>query len=203
MKKKLLILVFLLIIIPKKVNAFAGELELSCDKFTININEDVNCTLYGKTDSEVSAVETHLVYDDDLKIKNEVVPTIWQGSYENKVLLLYTDTNKTTKFELLTFKVSSEIAGTKTLSFETSKFSDKEFNLINISSPKYTFTFTDESQSTDPEIIDDDTKKDEEKKSDGENVPTGAFLPITLIGVLSVTSGVIYFKTKKKKIYKL
>ena len=159
--------------------------------------------MYGKTDSEVSAVESHLVYEDDLKIKNEVVPTIWQGGYENKVLLLYTDTNKTTKFELLTFKVSSETAGTKTLSFETSKFSDKEFNLINISSPKYTFTFTDESQSTDPEIIDDDTKKDEEKKSDGENVPTGAFLPITLIGVLSVTSGVIYFKTKKKKIYKL
>ena len=96
---------FLILILPTKVFALTQSLSLECDSFTKKVGENISCVLYGNSDGNVSAAETKLVYSD-LVISNETKSNIWQGDYENKSLLVYTDTNKIGKFELLSFNVT-------------------------------------------------------------------------------------------------
>ena len=142
-----------------------------------------------------------------------MVPSIWQGDYVNKSLLVYTDTNKTTKFELLKFDVTSTTAGEKTLTFSDSYLTDASFVRNQILNPNYTFTFVSEEEATNTEeqtsatVVDEDTTNNgsssESKTETEENANTGTFLPIALILVLSTLSVVIFTKVKGKKIYKL
>ncbi|MBR5662991.1 MAG: hypothetical protein IKX00_05065 [Bacilli bacterium] len=208
MKKLIYIyLISLFVILPSKAFAFTGSLELECDNLTKKVGETISCTLYGKSDSGVSAVEATLVYDG-YTIKNAVVPSIWEGDYENKSLLLYTDTNKTTKFELLKFDVTSSEAGEKNLTFNNVYFSDASFARNQILNPNYTFTFISEEESqqneenTSATIVDEDTSSANKSETES-NVDTGTFMPIALILVLSTLSVIIFTKVKGKKIYKL
>ena len=213
MKKLIYIsLISLFVILPSKAFAFTGSLELECDNLTKKVGETISCTLYGKSDSQVAAAETKLVYDG-YTIKNVVVPSIWQGDYVNKSLLVYTDTNKTTKFQLLKFDVTSTTAGEKTLTFSDSYLTDASFVRNQILNPNYTFTFVSEEEATNTEeqtsatVVDEDITNNggssESKTETEENANTGTFLPIALILVLSTLSVVIFTKVKGKKIYKL
>ena len=208
MKKLIYIsLISLFVILPSKAFAFTGSLELECDNLTKKVGETISCTLYGKSDSAVSAVEAALVYDG-YTIKNAVVPSIWEGDYENKSLLLYTDTNKNTKFELLKFDVTSSEAGEKALTFNNTYFSDASFVRNQISNPNYTFTFVSEEEANKTEedtsatVVEEETSNTNKGETES-NVDTGAFMPIALILVLSTLSVVIFTKVKGKKIYKL
>lgn len=210
MKKLLYIsLISLSFILPSKVFAFTGTLSLECDTLTKKVGETISCTLYGNTDGSVSAVEGNLVYGADVTLSNVTVPTIWQGNYENKSLLLYTDTNKTGKFELLKFNVSSNNAGEKTLTFSNVYFSDDAFTRHSVLNPNYVLTFiTEEEQNQNDEqtsavVVDDNNSENKEEKPSETNPDSGSFIPLTLIIVLSSLSVLIFIKTKNKKIFKL
>lgn len=210
MKKLLYIsLISLSFILPSKVFAFTGTLSLECDTLTKKVGETISCTLYGNTDGSVSAVEGNLVYGADVTLSNVTVPTIWQGNYENKSLLLYTDTNKTGKFELLKFNVSSNNAGEKTLTFSNVYFSDDAFTRHSVLNPNYVLTFiTEEEQNQNDEqtsavVVDDNNSENKEEKPSETNPDSGSFIPLTLIVVLSSLSVLIFIKTKNKKIFKL
>lgn len=200
-----LILISLVFVIPSKVYAFSGSLSLECDSFTKKVGENISCILYGSTDSAVSAVETKLVYDS-LLVSNETVPSIWQGDYENKLLLLYTDVNKTNKFELLKFDVTSNEEGNKNLTFSDTYFSDASFVRNQILNPNYTFTFVKEEEQTNPpaEIIDDNSNNNQNNNSNSEeieNPKSGSFIPYLLISLLISISLFSFIKSKNKKIY--
>lgn len=210
MKKLLYIsLISLSFILPSKVFAFTGTLSLECDTLTKKVGETISCTLYGNTDGSVSAVEGNLVYGADVTLSNVTVPTIWQGNYENKSLLLYTDTNKTGKFELLKFNVSSNNAGEKTLTFSNVYFSDDAFTRHSVLNPNYVLTFiTEEEQNQNDEqtsavVVDGNNSENKEEKPSETNPDSGSFIPLTLIIVLSSLSVLIFIKTKNKKIFKL
>lgn len=208
MKKLLYVsLVSLAFILPSKVFAFTGSLSIECDSLTKKVGENITCTLYGNTDSNVSAIETTLVYDNSVTLKNVTVPSIWQGNYENKSLLLYTDTNKTGKFEILKFNITSSEAGEKTLTFNNTYFSDASFVRNQILNPNYIFTFISEEEQNQNEdetaaVVVDDNSSSTTKETE-ENVDTGSFLPITLIVVLSLIGLVVFFKSKNKKMFRL
>lgn len=209
MKKILyVIIIFLILILPFKVSALTQSITLECDSFTKKVGENISCVLYGNSDEYVSAVETKLVYND-LTLSNEVKSTIWQGDYENKSLLVYTDTNKIAKFELFSFKVTSSEVGTKNLTFSDTYFTDALFVRHQLLNPNYTFTFISEeeqnqhNEDTVAVIVPDENSNGNNNSEEIENPKSGAFLPIILVILLLAASVVIFFKTKNKKIYKI
>lgn len=213
MKKVFYILVIsLILLLPYKVSALSGSLSLECDSFTKKVGENISCTLYGITDAGVSAVESTLVYDGVI-LNNETVSSIWQGNYQSKSLLLYTDTNKTSKFELMSFNVTSVTAGEYSLTFNDTYFSDATFVRNQVLNPNYTFTFITEeaaeeaNSQTDINIVptnnNSGSSSSNNTKVDEENPGTGAFLSISLIVVLSLIGVIVYIKARHKHIYKI
>lgn len=218
MKKLFYILVFisLALILPSKASALDGDISIECDSTTKKVGEVISCILYGYSNEEVSAVETTLKYDDGLSLSNPVVPSIWLGDYENKSLLLYTDTNKTLKFELLRFNITSNVEGSYNFTFKDTYFTDKYFARVQISNPNYTLKFISEAEAKTEEdktiavVVENpntsngtSTTTDNNKTVETEENPnSGAFIPVILIGTLLITGIVIKFKTKKK-IFKL
>ena len=206
----LLIAISLAFILPSKVFALSGDLSIECDSTTKKVGESISCVLYGHSDDEVSAVETTLKYDAGLTLSNPVVPSIWQGDYENNSLLLYTDTNKSLKFELLRFNITSNSEGTYNFTFKDTYFTDKQFARVQISNPNYRLKFISEEKAKEEEektvavIINPNTSSDpiattENKTTETEKNPeSGAFIPVILIGTLTIIGIVIKFKTKKK-----
>ena len=209
--KKIYILIILLLafIIPVKANALTGTISLECDSFTKKVGENISCTLYGNSNEGVSAFESNIVKGDSLRLSNLNVSTIWQGDIENNSVLLYTDTNKTDKFELFTFNVTSDEVGESSLTFNNTYFTDSSFVRNVILNPNYTFTFISEEESqqnddeTAAEIVDDDTKPSSPSEEEIENPGSGSFIPLALVFVLSTIGVLIFFKVKNKKIYKL
>ena len=210
----LLIAISLAFILPSKVLALSGDLSIECDSTTKKVGESISCILYGHSDDEVSAVETTLKYDDGLTLSNPVVPSIWQGDYENKSLLLYTDTNKSLKFELLRFNITSNSEGTYNFTFKDTYFTDKLFSRVHVSNPNYRLKFISEEEAKEEEektiavVINPDTSSEtttttENKTTETEENPnSGTFIPYILIITLFASGVVIRFKTKKK-IFKL
>ena len=212
--KKLFYLLFLGLVLTLPIKAYAvirGELILECDSYTKKIGESISCVLYSNADEGISAVETTLNYDNGLTLSNPVVPSIWQGDYENNSLLLYTDVNKPLKSELLRFNITSSTKGTYSFTFKDTYFSDSSFNRVQIANPNYTFKFISEEESKPNDdaiiavVVDDknSTNNDNKYVETEENPGTGAFISISLLVVLSTLSVIIYFKTKRKKLYKL
>jgi hypothetical protein len=206
-----LFIILLAFTITSKVYALEGRLILECDSYNKKVGETISCVLYGNSSEGISAVETKLVYNN-LSLSNITIDSGWQGDYENKSLLLYTDTNKTGKFELMRFNVTSTVAGPKNFTFSDSYFTDSSFIRNQILNPDYTLTFvSDEEASNNDEqtsatIVDENTptsNSQEGNKEEIENPDEGSFLPLLLVIFLSTTSVVIYFKTKNKKIFKL
>ena len=206
-----LLIILLAFTVTSKVYALEGRITLECDSYNKKVGETISCTLYGNSDSGVSAVETKFEYNN-LSLTNITVPSTWQGDYENKSLLLYTDTNKTGKFELLSFKVTSTVAGPKNFTFTDTYFTDASFTRNQLLNPDYTLTFVSDEEASNQEeqneatIVDENTPTNNsqtENKEEIENPDEGAFLPLLLVLVLSIISVVVYFKTKGKKIFKL
>ena len=115
MKKNKIILVVCLIIIAI-ISIIAGinlnssnakELNIKCDSNTIKVGDSVTCTLKGNvSDYEVSAFESKIdITESDLKLEKVEVDSIWEGDGEEGNVVLYTDKNKSDKFNLLTFTV--------------------------------------------------------------------------------------------------
>jgi len=205
-----LFIILLAFTVTSKVYALEGKLILECDSYNKKVGENISCILYGNSSEEVSAVETKLVYNN-LSLTNIAVNSEWQGDYENKSLLLYTDTNKTGKFELMRFNLTSTVAGSTNLTFNDTYFTDSSFVRNQLLNPDYTLTFIsdDENDDSDPTaavIVDENTPTSniqDGNKEEVENPDEGAFLPLLLVIVLSTISVTVYLKTKNKKIFKL
>ena len=204
-----LFIILLAFTVTSKVYALDGKLILECDSYNKKVGETISCILYGNSSEEVSAVETKLVYNN-LSLTNIVVNDKWQGDYENKSLLLYTDTNKTGKFELMRFNVTSTVSGSTNLTFNDTYFTDSSFVRNQLLNPDYTLTFVsdDENDDSDPTaavIVDENTPTSNSSQGteEVENPDEGAFLPLLLVIVLSTISVTVYLKTKNKRIFKL
>lgn len=217
MKKLFYLLLFLSLsfLLTIKANAaLTGQLDIECDSFTKKVGESVSCTLYGNANEVITAVETTFKYNDGLTLINALVPSIWQGDFENNSLLIYTDNDVHTKIELLTFNLTSSNAGDYSLTFKDTYFTDSSFNRIQIANPNYTFKFISEEESKTEEektiavIVDENNTEANNSSNNNKTVETeenpnsGAFIPVVLIGTLLITSLVIKFKAKKK-IFKL
>lgn len=91
--------------ILKEVND--DNLILTCESEEIGLNEEIKCILKGNVDEyDVSAVNIKIEDSKDYKVNDVLVDSSWQGDGEDNLITLYTDDNKSKKFNIATFSVS-------------------------------------------------------------------------------------------------
>ena len=85
-----------------------GTINLSCDNTTIFNTDSINCTITGTvaSTSEVSSLSAQINLSDNLELSNVTVDSsVWQGDGEEGDIKLYTDSNKSGTFNIVTFTV--------------------------------------------------------------------------------------------------
>lgn len=102
---KYLLLGFL-VFLPYEVMAL-DTATITCDKSKIGVGEKTICKLTGNSDGSVSSLHGLIKLSEGLKLGSSDSASIWIGSAENGIIDLYTDVNKTGKFEIATFEVSA------------------------------------------------------------------------------------------------
>lgn len=108
MKKKLIIFIMLVgILVPINVKALTGSVTLSCDKVKVKVGEETTCYIKGDISEGVSAVDATLELGDNLTLSSITKDSIWEGSIEDEDIKLYTDNNKSGKFNIASFKVKA------------------------------------------------------------------------------------------------
>ena len=138
MKKILFILG--LILLPLNVFALTGSTSITCAKNTLEIGGTTTCTISGTASAGVSVVSAKLSSSGGISISEITSASIWQGDGEGGNFELYTDENKTGTFQIGSFKVTANSAGTGTITFGSVEFGDADFNANTISSSIYTIT---------------------------------------------------------------
>lgn len=119
-KNKIIILILLLLILILFIGGIyigyfssfqdvdvSNNLILTCDSEEIGIDDEVVCTLKGNvTEYDVSAFSATIeTFGSDFELEEVNVDKIWQGDGDGGDIDLYTDENKSGKFDLLTFKI--------------------------------------------------------------------------------------------------
>lgn len=107
MKKNTLTLIGLLIVLlPLKLEALTGNINLKCSSKTIKPGDSINCTISGNTDEDISALRINLTLGTNLTLSEITTDSSWEGDGENGDIQLFTDKNKKGDFPIATFKVN-------------------------------------------------------------------------------------------------
>lgn len=140
MKKTIITLVGLIIVLlPLKLEALTGNVNLNCSSETIKPGEYTNCTISGNTDEEISALAIKLTLGDNLALSEIETDSSWQGDGEEGDIQLFTDKNKKGDFPIATFKVkaSSSAQPTNTnIVLKEIKLTDSNFKETSLENVK-------------------------------------------------------------------
>ena len=108
MKKKVnLILLLIIVLLPVKVMAIEGSVNVNCTPKTITEAGWINCSISGTTTDNVSSfsatvsVPAGVTFEDDFTVANNN----WSGSTTDGVINLTNSTGVTGSFEIGTFKI--------------------------------------------------------------------------------------------------
>ena len=135
MKKILSVALLLSILLPFKIFALTGNINLTCDKNSLKAGESTSCYISGSINEEVSSVDIKLTADSGLKISDINVNSPWQGNGENDRLQLYTENNLKNDFSIATFKITAESSsGSKYIKLSNIVLSDKDFKSTTFNS---------------------------------------------------------------------
>ena len=136
MKKVLKVCLFILCLIPFKVKALSGEINMECNSYKAIANDEVTCNITAYADSEVTGLSADIVLSSNLEIVSFTTDSAWQGAASGNKIGLYTDTTKKDNFNVGVLKVrvkSTAVEGTESISLSNVIYSDSEFNKVNIS----------------------------------------------------------------------
>ena len=136
MKRVLKVCLFILCLIPFKVKALSGEINMECNSYKVVANDEVTCNITAYADSEVTGLSADIVLSSNLEIVSFTTDSAWQGDASGNKIGLYTDTNKKDNFNVGVLKVrvkSTAVEGTESISLSNVIYSDSEFNKVNIS----------------------------------------------------------------------
>lgn len=136
MKRVLKVCLFILCLIPFKVKALSGEINMECNSYKAVANDEVTCNITAYADSEVTGLSADIVLSSNLEIVSFTTDNAWQGDASGNKIGLYTDTNKKDNFNVGVLKVrvkSTAVEGTESISLSNVIYSDSEFNKVNIS----------------------------------------------------------------------
>ena len=127
MKKflKLLIIVWLL-----PIMVYADSLVVSCPE-KVKVNEEFTCSIKGESAKNIVDLKLNVSPDSDISYVG-FTPINWQGSGDDRLIALYTDTGKTGTFDIGTVKLKKTSSNSSKITFENVFFYDEDDNKITI-----------------------------------------------------------------------
>lgn len=115
-KYKNILLVFILmfsVVIPSKVFALEGSVNLNCGKTSLKPGEQTTCNLsYSVTSGEIKGFQTNVSLSSNLEMISSSKNAIWDGSANNGNFYLYTAVGKTGSVALGSFTVKANASAT-------------------------------------------------------------------------------------------
>lgn len=132
--KKILILIITIvgILLPLNAKALSGNVTVSCAPTKLNPGETANCSIKANVQGgEVSSLHAKINTGTNLTLGQVTVSSIWAGDGDAGIIDLYTDTNKTSAFDIATFTVTAKTGvygATSTVSLSEVALYDKAFN---------------------------------------------------------------------------
>ncbi len=112
MKKKVLLIAIVLgAVMPFRINALTGSVNLECDKVMLDPKESTTCYVTGNIKEEVSTVSAQIKVGEHLTLVSVNTDSIWEGDGEEGNVQLYTDVNKMGTFKIASFVVQADDTG--------------------------------------------------------------------------------------------
>lgn len=141
MKKKYIFIGIIFgLLFPISVSALSGSASISCNSTSIEVGSSTSCTLYGYSNEGVSAVAASLTAGGSISISNINTSSNWQGNGSDGNIQLYTDSNKSGSFGIVSFTVTGNSVGSGTINVGGIRFSDASFNENGISGTSLSIT---------------------------------------------------------------
>lgn len=139
-KKCIFIGIIFGLLFPISVSALSGSASISCNSTSIEVGSSTSCTLYGYSNEGVSAVAASLTVGGSISISNINTSSNWQGNGSDGNIQLYTDSNKSGSFGIVSFTVTGNSVGSGTINVGGIRFSDASFNENGISGTSLSIT---------------------------------------------------------------
>lgn len=139
-KKYIFIGIIFGLLFPISVSALSGSASISCNSTSIEVGSSTSCTLYGYSNEGVSAVAASLTAGGSISISNINTSSNWQGNGSDGNIQLYTDSNMSGSFGIVSFTVTGNSVGSGTINVGGIRFSDASFNENGISGTSLSIT---------------------------------------------------------------
>lgn len=139
-KKRIFIGIIFGLLFPISVSALSGSASISCNSTSIEVGSSTSCTLYGYSNEGVSAVAASLTAGGSISVSNINTSSNWQGNGSDGNIQLYTDSNKSGSFGIVSFTVTGNSVGSGTINVGGIRFSDASFNENGISGTSLSIT---------------------------------------------------------------
>ena len=140
MRKKIFsIITFIIMILPFYVNADTGNITISCNPSAIKAGNTTKCTINGKTDNEITSIDTTINLSDNLEIVSFTPQSSWQGNdLSDKKISVYREETVKSDFTigLLTLKAKDNVTNKDekiTLSNTTFSHDEEEYEIVDAS----------------------------------------------------------------------
>lgn len=141
MKKKCIFIGIIFgLLFPISVSALSGSASISCNSTSIEVGSSTSCTLYGYSNEGVSAVAASLTAGGSISISSINTSSNWQGNGSDGNIQLYTDSNMSGSFGIVSFTVTGNSVGSGTINVGGIRFSDASFNENGISGTSLSIT---------------------------------------------------------------
>lgn len=128
------------LLFPISVSALSGSASISCNSTSIEVGSSTSCTLYGYSNEGVSAVAASLTAGESISISNINTSSNWEGNGSDGNIQLYTDSNMSGSFGIVSFTVTGNSVGSGTINVGGIRFSDASFNENGISGTSLSIT---------------------------------------------------------------
>lgn len=139
-KKCIFIGIIFGLLFPISVSALSGSASISCNSTSFEVGSSTSCTLYGYSNEGVSAVAASLTAGGSISISNINTSSNWQGNGSDGNIQLYTDSNMSGSFGIVSFTVTGNSVGGGTINVGGIRFSDASFNENGISGTSLSIT---------------------------------------------------------------
>lgn len=139
-KKCIFIGIIFGLLFPISVSALSGGASISCNSTSFEVGSSTSCTLYGYSNEGVSAVAASLTAGGSISVSNINTSSNWQGNGSDGNIQLYTDSNKSGSFGIVSFTVTGNSVGSGTINVGGIRFSDASFNENGISGTSLSIT---------------------------------------------------------------
>lgn len=91
-KKKFLLFLLTLVILPVNVLAFTGDLVVDCDKSFVTAGNDVKCTITGSSDTDIIDISAEIKLTSNLEFQSFDLDSTWVGNdFDDGKISIYTE----------------------------------------------------------------------------------------------------------------